>query len=281
MSRGWASYAARKAGPAPARRVGLLERKCACGGACESCRKGRDHASRQHVSPESGRDFSQVPVRAPEAGRGLAQELTLPKGSGVIGGPTYESSDTCEVGRSESNCFPDAGAYLIGIIANDCCTRPCTVEHEMQHVRDMGACCSAYAKALKRPGADALRLTEAWSVWKEQARPITECRAYTNDITCAQKLAQLQGCAPENRRPAKSGVLASDEGPSGDASESATAQKALPKERKPPRGTSALSACCIDIAWYEQAFRDEAEKACSSARGNPMPPCPFTTKGTP
>ena len=37
-----------------------------------------------------------------------------------------------------------------------------------------------------------------------------------------------------------------------------------------------LSNCCIDIAWYEQAFRDEALKYCADARGKAIPKCPFS-----
>jgi hypothetical protein len=220
----------------------------------------------------------------------LAQDSALHSGKGYIEAPVYPRSGTCEVGRSESNCFPDAG-YLITAINNNCCTRPCTVEHEVQHVRDFDNCCKAYSRALRQPGADQLKLGQTWDSWREQVRPISECRAYTNDIGCAQRLAKLKGCAPETGRAEKAGLLASSGATATGNSEGFTEGTAqLPPLASPeyldemkkdfPKldGMKELSACCIDIAWYEQAFRDEAAAWCKSAGGKAIPPCPFTAK---
>jgi len=171
----------------------------------------------------------------------LAQEIKplYPSGPGYVPfPPTTQGSGTCEVGHSGGNCYPDVGwTYLI---RNDCCTKPCTQEHEDQHFRDFDGCCKAYTRALKKPGSGA-RVQEQWLAWKEQVRPISECRAYMNDISCAQRLASTKGC------------------------DSGTGQ-----------ADKAGRDCCLDIAWYERTFAAEAAEWCRLARGKAIPPCPFT-----
>ena len=241
-----------------------------------------DAGMRTFFEQKFGHDFSGVPVQAGAFWQtmpvGLAQELTLPSGPGYVPFPqTPSDSGTCKVGHSTSNCFPDAGGYIVGPIENDCCTKPCTLEHEVQHVRDFDACCKAYSQALKKPGANRLTLTQTWLSWKEQARPVSECRAYMNDVTCAQRLAQLKGCAPTVDERNRLAASESSEQEESEVLSEETAQGA------PPAKTHAgivneLAACCIDIAWYEQAFAAEAAKWCGYAGGKPIPPCPFIAK---
>jgi hypothetical protein len=218
--------------------------------------------------------------------KGLAQDITPPSGKGFIEvPPTFPR--TCEVGRSESNCFPDIGEY-IPLIRNDCCTKPCSIEHEDQHVRDFGLCCKAFSQALKKPGADVLTLFNEWHSWKEQVEPISECRAYMNDISCAQRLAIIKGCTPETEPGDRSNILASEgmdavgeyeETFEGTAQQSTSSMNQLLNSGpKPLKGMKELDACCIDITWYEQTFAGEAAKWCARASGRAIPQCPFTVK---
>ena len=139
---------------------------------------------------------------------------------------------------------------------------------------------------MKQPGADALALNQAWLTWKEQVRPISECRAYMNDISCAQRLASINGCVPMRDRAGEAGLLARDGATATGRYETLSegiAQKGasdvaadLGVARPVNTGVKALNACCIDINWYEQTFAAEAAKWCDWAGGKSIPPCPFT-----
>jgi hypothetical protein len=235
-------------------------------------------------------------ARVPESARGVSaherlwgrgsetrQDVTPlpinPSAGAPIRKPVYESSGTCTVETSESNCFPDAGGYIIGPVRNDCVTEPCTREHERVHVRELDGCCKAYIRALKRPGADALAVTQMWEAWKEQARPITECHAYMNDVACAQRLAQQRGCVPEASEEGASDRLAAAVETGTDSGSGAGvegfAQDVFPSATKRLRGVKGLTADCIDIVWYQQTFGDKAAELCSGADGRLFPPCPF------
>ncbi len=187
----------------------------------------------------------------------------------------------CTPGRSESNCFDGAG-YIITKIDNDCCTRPCTVEHESIHVRDLDACCRAYHRARKADGADEATVTATYQKWRDVARKVSECRAYSNDITCAQRLAIEKGCIPEPERKEKSTEVAvnSDEvsgiseSVPNDFSEEATAQESDPGTEL-SGGLKEQSGCCKDIVSYSEMFAPEAKAWCGEAAGRSIPPCPF------
>ncbi|MCE8425219.1 MAG: hypothetical protein J5U17_05520 [Candidatus Methanoperedens sp.] len=199
--------------------------------------------------------------------------------------PSANNSGTCEVGTSDSYCSPDLGYWPI--IRNDCCTWPCSVEHEGQHVLDFDGCCRAYSKALRKPGADKLALTQMWINWWEQGRPISECRAYMNDIDCAQRLYRIWGCVPETGQAGEVSLLASggatetggDEALSeGTAQKSSSLELEMGETKPVVSKVKAREACCIDISWYEQTFAPEAKKWCDSAGDKAIPPCPFTAK---
>ena len=223
-------------------------------------------------------------------GRGLAQIKT--SGSEVVPAPTAPISGTCNLETSESDCIGGTGVFLIKN-NNECCTRECTQEHELQHKRDLGECCEALSKALKAPGADTIALIQEFNNWKEQARPITECRAFTNDISCAKRLARIYGCRPETEPIARSNILAPEATDAVGRYEKpfeGMAQHVLSsKERKElikdltgsdlkitPKGTKELNDCCVDILFYEHNFAPDAVKWCDQASGRTFPKCPFT-----
>ena len=204
-------------------------------------------------------------------------------GTGNELAPTSKTGE-CTPGRSESNCFDGAG-YIITKIDNDCCTRPCTVEHESIHVRDLNQCCKAFHRARKADGADAAAVTATYQNWLNVARKVSECRAYSNDITCAKRLAVEKGCVPGKDRNQKSTEVAvnADDGSgisesvSNEVSKEATAQDG---DLSAPvsGGIKEQSGCCNDIVSYSEMFAPEARAWCGEAAGRSIPPCPFTSR---
>jgi hypothetical protein len=261
-----------------------------------------DAATRAFMEPWFGHDFSQVRVHTDaKAAGGTKQEPKFNPSAGrpvVMGsGEIYESSGTCTVGKSESNCVPvgvDKMEYKTTVIKNDCVTEPCTEEHENVHVRELDGCCKAYSRALadsralNRPSADRAGIHDTYRDWIESARPVTECHAYMNDVACAQRLAQQRGCVPETREEGAPNRLAAVEAGTGGGARAdidgfAQNPSALSDLKadldllrpKRPQGMKGLAADCMDITWYQQTFGDRAAEKCSDAGGRSLPPCPF------
>jgi hypothetical protein len=270
------------------RTTATLQRKCACGhihaGPCQSCRKEKprqDAAARQPSitcfagHARSGHDFSKLPLSS--AGAATTRQGIASVGNGWDELVPKSKTGDCLPGRSESKCIDGVG-YMTTTIDNDCCTRPCTIEHEALHVRELDACCKAFHRARKATGADQEKVIETWGKWMEQARPVSECHAYANDVSCAAKLAIMKGCTPERER--RGSEVASGVAPAGAASEPAENVQATAQEgNEEAAGTGRIGeliGCCNDITAYADVFEHEMNYWCGLAKGRSIPPCPFT-----
>lgn len=150
-------------------------------------------------------------------------------------------SGTCSVGVSKSVCNIQSGKYEITDIANDCCTRDCTVKHETQHVKDYTAwgCCKKASKLMQGDSSVSRRaVARKYQDWSDKVRPISECRAYKGDVACAKAKAKAKNCGTRRQK-------ASD------------------------------AACCKDIDQYILDFESQRDKWCGLADGVTAPPCPL------
>ena len=113
------------------------------------------------------------------------------------GDSALRQSGTCQNGGAASDC--DAATGTFGLLHNDntCCTKDCTAQHEAVHATDVNGwgCCKAYSTAYNAKGADKAALTTRYANWVGSIRAITECHAYTNDVTCADALARSKDCS--------------------------------------------------------------------------------------
>lgn len=106
-------------------------------------------------------------------------------------------SGTCQNSGGFSVCDPTSGTYGVTSNNNTCCIRSCTQAHEDRHVTDHNGygCCVALAVARGRPGANWSELATKYNTWFTQANLVSECNAYSNDVTCADALATTHDCA--------------------------------------------------------------------------------------
>lgn len=272
-----------------------LQRKCACRNKAETyteCHKQKARSKadlmsswEMHPVKVPSRATFQIPFAAdisedPDSELALQQFIQPPPSSG-----------TCQNGGGVSRCWPNSGVYLIERNDNDCCTRPCTQEHEQQHVidHDRWGCCKAFSIAWNKPGANPQALKQLWETWASQANLATECNAYTNDVACARRLAVTKGCAQFGGSKAKSPeLLASTDGT--DTSDEIavseapvtdseiTAQQVASNDFPRPIGLlKDIDNCCLDIAGYEEEYSKYAESYCAQAPKQ-VPPCPFITQ---
>jgi hypothetical protein len=197
----------------------LLQRKCACGGSaslggsCAECSKKErppQVGPSQEHSNHSSHDFSRVRVSASnESQRRAAQPLANPLNQlfsaqdertekyapdGVL---VVFQSGTCQNGGAESSCHLDTGVFKLNHNDNTCCTKDCTAAHEAIHKRDFDGwgCCAAASKAYNAKGADQAKVVQTYSDWQAKVVPISECNAYSNDVTCADALAKTKDCS--------------------------------------------------------------------------------------
>jgi hypothetical protein len=303
-------------------RTNTRQHKCACGGTpgldgeCAACKAKRlglqrgavnqakpavvppivhdvlrspgqplDIVKRPDTEPRFAYDFTMVPTRFTSrlvhSERATAQAIASSGNGRDELLPPAPKPGECTPGRSESACVDGVG-YMITKIANDCCTRPCTIEHEMRHVRDLDECCKAYHRNRKAPGANQEAINKAWADWMGVAASVSECQAYSNDLPCARRLAVQNGCDLNGR--AKERVAASSNrsvsGESGNVSDEPSGVRAQAAGFSPAAspGLKELSGCCTDIAEYAEMFAPEAEWRCRLAAGRTIPPCPFASK---
>ncbi|MCZ7385150.1 MAG: hypothetical protein O8C63_10450 [Candidatus Methanoperedens sp.] len=106
-------------------------------------------------------------------------------------------SGTCQNGGGDSNCDPVKGEFKIMSNNNTCCTKDCTQQHEQKHVDDVTGwgCCKSLSVAWNAPGAKKSELAKKYNEWLSKIEAITECHAYTNDVTCADALAKTKDCS--------------------------------------------------------------------------------------
>ncbi len=137
---------------------------------------------------------------------------------------TDSGAPLCANGGGESKCDILAGIYRITRNDNTCCTRDCTQQHEQRHVQDLGDCCKQAFEA-RRISANPNKVTDVYNRWVDQARPWTECNAYSNDVKCGTAMGKANDCD----------------------------------------GKGKDSACCRSISQYVSHYGDEAKKACDAA----------------
>jgi hypothetical protein len=126
------------------------------------------------------------------AGQPEADEYT---GEGVL--MTLAGSGTCVNGGAASACDPTIGAYRLQRNNNTCCTQDCSLNHELTHVTDITnwGCCKALSVAYNAPGANKNAAVQKYNTWLSSAVNITECHAYTNDVSCADQKFKAMDCA--------------------------------------------------------------------------------------
>lgn len=215
--------------------------KCNCGGKCESCRP----TPSSHTTA-----LLQVPEDSPlgtDDDDGVAVDLggshtTEQNGDGLDGGQgEQDSADSgggslqitvgsggplCFNGGGSSACNLSSGEYTIRSNDNTCCTKDCTQQHEATHVKDItGWGCCKRASAAYTQSASPGKVAEMYNTWLERARALTECHAYTNDVTCATAMQKSNDC----------------------------------------NGKGKDSACCLSILSYKNRYSDEAKNYCKIA----------------
>lgn len=159
--------------------------------------------------------------------------LTFPSGPGTVN----FSSGTCSNGGGESRCDARSGRFAITAINNDCCTRPCTQQHEEQHVKDYTAwgCCKKLGE--KSDSADFTGHQATYERWSNQVRPISECRAYKADVKCATAMQKAKNCGTKRQK-------------------------------------AADADCCLDLSDYIRRYQSAADDWCAKAPSK-APPCPL------
>jgi hypothetical protein len=193
----------------------FLQRKCACGGSsslaesCTECNKQRlpRNVNAATSSRPASHDFSRVRVNQPDQKKALTRSTQLhqlgaeqdehaeeysPEGALVM-----FQSGTCINGGAGSTCHFDTGVFKMDNNDNTCCTKGCTAAHEAVHKRDIDGwgCCAAASTAFNAKGADKAKVAKTYNDWQNKVVAITECNAYSNDVTCADALAKAKDCS--------------------------------------------------------------------------------------
>ena len=184
----------------------FLQRKCACGGSsgltgsCTECNKKRLPRTVEAATPPrpGAHDFSRVRVNRSTEVHQLGSEQDerseeyAPDGAQVV-----FQSGTCVNGGAGSSCHLDTGVFQLNHNDNTCCTKDCTAAHEAVHKRDFDGwgCCGAASTAYNAKGADKAKIVKAYNDWQNKVLAITECNAYSNDVTCADALAKAKDCS--------------------------------------------------------------------------------------
>lgn len=221
--------------------------KCDCGGACKSC---------QQTKASYTSSLLQVPEDSPvgtEDDDGAAMDLggsssTQQDGDGTdrVQGAQDEGNSgggarqitqgsggpLCHNGGGSSACDLSSGEYKILSNDNTCCTKDCTQQHEATHVADVtGWGCCKQASAVYTQSASPGKVAGMYNKWLEQARPLTECHAYTNDVKCATAMQKASDCS----------------------------------------GKGKDSACCLSILSYKNKYSDMAADYCKVAPAKAPP----------
>jgi hypothetical protein len=185
-------------------------------------------------------DFSRVRVHSDAEAVAATHQLSPGEqgaeeysGEGVL--MTLDGSGTCVNGGAASACDPAIGAYRIQRNDNTCCTKGCSLNHEITHVSDITrwGCCKALSVAYNAPGANKNAAVQKYNDWLRTAVNITECHAYSNDVSCADQMLKAQDCA----------------------------------------GVGKDTDCCKDIADYKTRYQAFASSTCAAAPKD-APACP-------
>lgn len=210
----------------PTQPSGLLQRKCACGGAaglagaCGACGSRRLSGGGAEarttaplnellLGPRFGHSLARIAVRAGRAGDSELREESLdwqrwPDGGG---GAEPLEGDAMQGGSPPpvvlpgiqsggTTCDLDTGTAVMNVVNQHPCTTGCSAQHEQQHADDIGPCCrkasDAYKKAETQAGKDAVR--DRYNEWTNANTPFLECRAYAVSIKCAEAARKARNC---------------------------------------------------------------------------------------
>lgn len=147
-----------------------LQRKCACGGQCSSCKSKHDHGGR------ISHNFGDINVHA-EAEHSL--------------GPGHPAR-LAEIANGETGCDVSMGVPEIAIGQPSICTKHCTEQHEQVHKDDIAPCCKKANTAWTNAKDDKAKrqVQDKMNEWVVANENWLQCRAYKKSVSCADEFLQ-------------------------------------------------------------------------------------------
>lgn len=105
-----------------------------------------------------------------------------------------------------------------------------------KHREDYTPCCDKARKAYQNPGANKKQVAKKWQKYFDDARPWSDCNAYTESVKCAEELY---------------------------------------KEKKCPAMDCEENKCCGDILTYKNSMDSQKTSYCGKKGADKAPACPF------
>jgi hypothetical protein len=179
-------------------RLGVVQRKCACGGeadvtgSCAECSEKRLNSSRRSRENVAAPAIFEADRVAPVAGHRCDIDGNCPEDE-PANHRDFLGIAICNQTTGKVDPF----------VYKEHCKGDCVAQHEAQHVNDLGACCSRSARCVKN-GADVNARNECrdqWVTYSDSMENFTECNAYTREDQCLT--AQLNGCGFPDQDPDK------------------------------------------------------------------------------
>jgi hypothetical protein len=255
---------------APARPA--VQRKCACGGQCSSCRAKQNHGG------HFGHNFGDINVHADAPARPAQSAFPV---------------RVAEVANGDTGCDVSKGIPDIEIGQPSLCYKHCTERHEEVHKKDIGPCCkkanTAWSKA-KDDKKDAVQ--DKMNDWVKANESWLQCRAYAESVACADEFMKAN-CGNKKTEAAQAtpSQLNADAGmgdfPMNDAQQPADENSLSPSllaEDKPGPGKQGdgkaadekpaidPALCCATVRDYRFHSNARREAHCKIAKRTP---CPF------
>ena len=248
-----------------------VQRKCACGDQCSSCRT-RDNHDRQ-----ISHNFGHIKVHSDSPARftGSAFPARLSE--------TENGDTSCDVSKG----IPD-----ITLNKPSVCHKDCTERHEAVHKNDISSCCSKSHRAWTNAKDDKKDdVQEKMNNWVEANRYWLECRAYAESVKCATewlaanchgKRADAEEAAPVQPAgnqgmgdfPMNDLWAGGDQGnappPLALAEEKSGDAKPVTDQPKPIDP----ARCCPTVVDYRFHAKARGDAYCKGAKKN-LTPCPF------
>lgn len=163
---------------------------------------GKDSAYQAGPSPAGrrGHEFAAIDVLSSRASRLPGTGELIQREEPARGkDPHEEDGEVVELttgGSSKCNLGGDAQSITNN---NDECSRPCTQEHEENHVARRAPCCER-ARAAYHAARDAgdserrSRVMRLWNEWTRANNAASECEAYGVSIACANRMHSERDC---------------------------------------------------------------------------------------
>ena len=82
------------------------------------------------------------------------------------------------------------------------CAGDCVAQHEAQHSRDLGQCCTGYGRCIANSGDTRNRCHDHWNEYFRRVEYWTECNAYSREYGCLRNLF-LNQCSFKSERVGK------------------------------------------------------------------------------